>query len=309
MATADDGAMPSAAAGPATGPEAVDWPEDAPPRRTRSARHIAGLVASYLALGTLSLIVLLPIWLTFVRAVSPPFLYIEEGQPFRPVQPDWGVFGDAWSQAGMQRAMVLTIVVAAIITIGQLVTSIMAAYAFAFLEFPLKRTLFVVVLGTMLLPVEVTLVANVRTIRELGWLDSVQGLTAPALASAFGIFLLRQSFLGVPRDLRDAAWLDGFGHFQFVRKVVLPLNRPAVGSLALITMLTAWNSYLWPRAVTIDPKWNTLQLVLRQVTQTQPDKANLGVAAALVAALPVLILLIVFQRQIIRGLTAGAVKG
>ena len=281
----------------------------APVRTRPSVRHTVGNVVSYVVLTTLSLVVLLPIWLTFVRAVSPPFVYIEEGQPFRPVQPDWGVFGDAWAEGNLGRAMVITITMSVIITVAQLTTSIMAAYAFAFLEFPLKRLLMVVVLATMLLPLEVTLVANVRTIRELGWLDSMQGLTAPALASAFGIFLLRQSFIGVPGDLHDAAKLDGFGHFQFVRRVVLPLNRPAIGSLALITMLTAWNSYLWPRAVTIAPEWNTLQLVLRQVAQQQPDRLNLGVAAAIISAIPVLLLLVFFQKQIIRGLTAGAVKG
>jgi sn-glycerol 3-phosphate transport system permease protein len=272
-------------------------------------RRIAGNAVSYLALSALSLIVLFPVWLTFVRALSPPFVYIEAGQPLRPVQADWGIFGAAWTEGNLGRAMTVTIAMALIITVAQLLTSIMAAYAFAFLEFPLKRTLFIVCLATMLLPLEVTLVANVRTIRELGWLDSMQGLTAPMLAAAFGIFLLRQSFKGVPADLRDAAWLDGFGHLQFVRRVVIPLNRPAIGSLALITMLTAWNSYLWPRAVTIAPEWNTLQLVLRQVSQQQPDRINLGVAAAVIAALPVLVLLIFFQKQIIRGLTAGAVKG
>jgi sn-glycerol 3-phosphate transport system permease protein len=267
------------------------------------------MAVSYVVLTALSVIVLLPVWLTFVRAVSPPFVYIEEGQPLRPVQPDWGIFGDAWSEGSLGRAMAVTVGMALIITVAQLATSIMAAYAFAFLEFPLKRFLFIVCLATMLLPIEVTLVANVRTIRELGWLDSMPGLTAPMLAAAFGIFLLRQSFMGVPRDLRDAAHLDGFGHWQFIRRVVIPLNRPAVGSLALITMLAAWNSYLWPRAVTIAPEWNTLQLVLRQVSQQQPDRINLGVAAAIIAAVPVLILLVFFQKQIIRGLTAGAVKG
>jgi len=280
-----------------------------PVRNRLTRRQVAGRIGSYLALSALSLIVLFPVWLTIVRAVSAPFVYIEAGQPFRPVQPDWGVFASAWGQADLARAMALTIGVASIIAMGQLITSIMAAYAFAFLEFPLKRLLFVLVLATMLLPIEVTLVANVRTIRELGWLNSLPGLTAPALASAFGIFLLRQSFLGVPRDLRDAAWLDGFGHFQFVRRVVLPLNRPAIGSLALVTALTAWGGYLWPRAITTDPHWETLQITLRRIIQEHPDQFNIGVAAAVICALPILVLLIVFQRQIIRGLSAGAVKG
>ena len=97
---------------------------------------------------------------------------------------------------------------------------------------------------SLLLPVEVTLIANVRTIRELGWLDSVQGLSAPFLASAFGIFLIRQGFLGVPSELRDAARIDGFGHFAFLRRVAIPVNRPIIASFTLITALAAWNQYL-----------------------------------------------------------------
>lgn len=272
-------------------------------------RQLLATGTTYLVLSALSLIVLLPVWLTFVRAISPPFVYIDRGQPLTPVETDWSVFGDAWRQGDLSRSMLITLGIAAIITIAQLATSIMAAYAFAFLEFPLKRVMFALIVATMLLPIEVTLVANVRTIRELGWLDSVQGLTAPFLASAFGMFLLRQSFRGTPPDLRDAAQLDGFGHFAFIRRVVIPLNRPAIGSLALITMLTAWNNYLWPRAVTVKPEWSTLQLVLRRLSIQQPERINIGVAAALISAAPVVALLLMFQKQIIRGLTAGAVKG
>jgi sn-glycerol 3-phosphate transport system permease protein len=280
-----------------------------PPSETTSVLGIAKNAMIYLLLSALSLIVLLPVWLTFVRALSPPFQYIEAGQPLTPVNPDWGVFGEAWRQGNLGRSMALTIGIALIITLAQLLTSVMAAYAFAFLEFPFKRSLFVIVLATMLLPIEVTLVANVRTIRELGWLDSVQGLTAPVLASAFGMFLLRQSFRSTPKDLKDAARLDGFGHLAFLSRVVVPLNRPVIGSLALITILTSWNTYLWPRAVTIKTEWQTLQLVLRQVSVQQPDQINVGVAAAIISAMPVLVVLIFFQKQIIRGLTAGAVKG
>ena len=280
-----------------------------PPSGTTSVLGIAKNAMIYLLLSALSLIVLLPVWLTFVRALSPPFQYIEAGQPLTPVNPDWGVFGEAWRQGNLGRSMALTIGIALIITLAQLLTSVMAAYAFAFLEFPFKRSLFVIVLATMLLPIEVTLVANVRTIRELGWLDSVQGLTAPVLASAFGMFLLRQSFRSTPKDLKDAARLDGFGHLAFLSRVVVPLNRPVIGSLALITILTSWNTYLWPRAVTIKTEWQTLQLVLRQVSVQQPDQINVGVAAAIISAMPVLVVLIFFQKQIIRGLTAGAVKG
>lgn len=263
----------------------------------------------YLLLSTLSLVVLFPVWLTIVRALSPPFVYISRGQPLHPVATDWGVFADAWGEGDLGRSMLLTTGITVLITVVQLVTSVLAAYSFAFLRFPFKNTLFAVIIASLLLPMEVTLLANVRTIRELDWLDSIQGLSVPFFASAFGIFLIRQGFLSIPSELRDAARLDGFGHLAFLRRVAIPVNRPIIGSFALITSLAAWNNYLWPRAVTISNEWQTLQLVLRRLTVQQPDRFNVGVAAAIIAAAPVLVLLIAFQRQIIRGLTAGAVKG
>ncbi|MCC6225426.1 MAG: carbohydrate ABC transporter permease [Microthrixaceae bacterium] len=263
----------------------------------------------YLLLSVLSVAVLYPVWMTIVRALSEPFVYINEGQPFLPVAIDWGVFNTAWAEGVMGRSMLLTLGVTAIITIAQLVTSMLAAYAFAYLRFPFKTVLFVLLIATLLLPIEVTLIANIRTIRELDWLNSIQGLSAPFLASAFGIFLLRQGFMGVPSELRDAARLDGFGHIAFLRKVALPVNRPIVGSFVLITALGAWNNYLWPRAAVTEQRWETIQVALRSISVSRPERFNVGVAAAIIASVPILVLLIVFQKQIIRGLTAGAVKG
>lgn len=263
----------------------------------------------YVLLTGLSLIILFPVWMTIVRAISEPFIYIEQGQPLYPVSIDWGVFSTAWSDGDLGRSMALTLLVTAIITLFQLVTSVLAAYSFAFVRFPFKNTLFVVLLASLLLPVEVTLIANVRTIRELGWLDSAQGLSAPFLASAFGIFLIRQGFLGVPSELRDAARIDGFGHFAFLRRVAIPVNRPIIASFTLITALAAWNQYLWPRTATTQERWETIQVTLRSISVQRPERFNVGVAAAIIASLPILALLVVFQRQIIRGLTAGAVKG
>lgn len=274
-----------------------------------SRRATAAQAGWYLLLSALSLIVLFPIWMTLVRAISEPFIYIQQGQPLWPVALDWGVWGDAWDDGGLGRSLLLSLAVTLLITLVQLVTSVLAAYSFAFVRFPFKNVLFVVIIASLLLPIEVTLVANIRTIRELAWLDSLQGLSAPFLASAFGIFLIRQGFLGVPSELRDAARLDGFGHLGFLWRVAIPISRPIIGSFALIAALTAWNQYLWPRAAVTQEQWETIQVTLRSVSVQQPERFNIGVAAALLASVPVLAMLIVFQKQIIRGLTAGAVKG
>jgi len=169
--------------------------------------------------------------------------------------------------------------------------------------------LFALTVATMLLPIEVTLVVNARTIRSLDWLNSLQGLTAPFLATAFGIFLIRQAFLGIPHDLSDAAKLDGYSHWRFMWRVAVPVCRPTVASFALVAMLSAWGQYTWPRLAVTEGKWEPLQLRLAQVAIQNVDKSNIGFAGALIAAVPVVILLIIFQRQLIRGLTAGAVKG
>jgi sn-glycerol 3-phosphate transport system permease protein len=264
----------------------------------------------YALLTGLALIVLFPVWMTIVRALSDPGSYIfEAGQPPYPVDIEWDVFGRAFSEAEFGQQLALTVAMTAIIAGFQLVTSVLAAYAFAYLEFPLKRILFALCMATLMLPIEVTLIANSRTIRELGWINSLQGLTAPFLATAFGIFLIRQGFLGVPRDLRDAAALDGYGHMRFLWRVAIPLTRPVIAAFVVLSFLAAWNSYLWPRTITDSSDWATIQIGLRNVTTSTADQINVGVAAALLAALPVLVVLILFQRHIVRGLTAGAVKG
>jgi sn-glycerol 3-phosphate transport system permease protein len=161
----------------------------------------------------------------------------------------------------------------------------------------------------MLLPLEVTLLANVQTIRELGWVNSNAGLVLPFAATAFGTFLIRQGFRGVPPEIQDATRLDGYGHMAFLWRFAVPLTRPVIASFTVIAALGAWNQYLWPQAVIDDSRYQTAQIRLKTIVGAELANANVGVAAALIVALPVVLLLIAFQRQIIRGLTAGAVKG
>jgi sn-glycerol 3-phosphate transport system permease protein len=264
----------------------------------------------YLVLGLLALVILFPVWMTLVRALSNPISWsFDRGQPPYPVDIEWDVFSRAFNEAGFGRQLLISFAATVIIVGGQLFTSVLAAYAFAFVDFAFKRVMFALCMATLMLPIEVTLVANSRTIRELEWTNSLQGLTVPFLATALGIFLIRQGFLGVPRDLRDAAALDGYGHLKFLWRVAIPLTRPVIAAFTVLSFLSAWNSYLWPRAITDESEWNTIQIGLRAVANSNPGELNIGFAAALLAALPVLLLLIFFQRHIVRGLTAGAVKG
>jgi sn-glycerol 3-phosphate transport system permease protein len=266
-------------------------------------------VGWYAVLSLLSLVVLFPVYMTLVRALSTPAAYVREGLPLLPVAVQWDVWGQAFDQGDLGGKLMTSAVMTTIIVAAQLVTSILAAYAFTFLDFPGRRVAFAAFMATLMLPIEVTLIPNVITMRELGWMNSMQGLTAPFLATAFGTFLLRQGFLGIPRDLRDAAQLDGFGHLGFLRRVALPVTRPVIASFAVVAFLSAWNQYTWPRAVVTESSWETIQIGLRSLATATVDKSNIALAAALIAAVPVLALLIFLQRHLIRGLTAGAVKG
>ncbi|MFN8038484.1 MAG: carbohydrate ABC transporter permease [Acidimicrobiales bacterium] len=263
----------------------------------------------YVVLTSLSVLVLFPVYMTLVRALSTPAVYVREGQPLYPVDVQWGIFRRAFVEGDLGQKLLLSAAVTVIIVAFQLATSLLAAYAFAFLDFPFKRVVFVVFMATLMLPIEVTLIPNVDTIRSLGWLNSIPALTAPFLATAFGTFLIRQGFLGIPRDLLDASQLDGFGHFAFLRRVAIPVTRPVIASFAVIAFLGAWNQYTWPRAVVTEGQWETIQIGLKSLSAARVEESNIGFAAAIIAALPVLLLLIFLQRQLIRGLTAGAVKG
>ena len=219
------------------------------------------------------------------------------------------VWTHGWDLGDLASSLPRSLTMTVLITVCQVVTSVLAAYAFAFLRFPFKPLVFAAFMGTLLLPLEVTLLANVQTIRDQGWINSYQALVLPFAATAFGTFLIRQGFKGIPSEMQDATRLDGYGHFAFLWRFAVPLTRPVVASFVVIAALQAWNQYLWPQAVIDNSSKQTAQITLRGIVGGEVANANAGVAAALIVALPVGLLLVAFQRQIIRGLTAGAVKG
>jgi sn-glycerol 3-phosphate transport system permease protein len=267
------------------------------------------LVLRYLLLTVLALIVVFPIYITVVNSLLRPAQIIARPPTLFPIHPQFSSFQQAWSQGHFGRYLFNSFVVTVLIVGGQLLTSILAGYAFAFLEFPFKRTLFVVVLASLMVPFEVTVVQNLTTAVDLHLYNTYLGLAAPFLAWGLGVFLLRQAFLGLPRDLDDAAKLDGYGHWRFLWRVAVPLARPAIAALAVFSFLTAWNQYLWPLLVTKDEHLRTVQIGLRQLRATSIQNVNITFAGVVIAFLPLVVLLLVFQKQLVRGLTAGAVKG
>lgn len=289
---------------PAPEPEAA---APAPgPRRPRRGLRTLG---TYALLTAFAVIVLFPIYVTIVNSLLAPDKLVQQPPPLFPTSPQWHHYATAWTSGSMSKYMATSAIMTAIIVVGQLVTSILAAYAFAFLRFPFKRTVFVVCLATLMIPLEVTFITNLDTITSLHWFNTYEGLSVPFLATGFGIFLMRQAFLQIPRDLQEAAQLDGYGHLRFMVRVAVPLARPSLAALAVFSFLGAWNQYLWPLVSTggSSPLY-TVQLGLKQLLGTQVSQIPVSLAGAVIAFVPLVILLLIFQKPLVRSLTAGAVK-
>ncbi len=266
------------------------------------------VLVRYVALTLLAVVILFPVYATIVNSLSS-VTELNDGFDWFPWSPNWENYSTAWSDGHFSRYILNTIVVTVAITAGQVVTAVAAAYAFAFLRFPLKRTLFVLFLVTLMIPGEVTILQNVATIKSLDWSNEYWALVVPFLASGFGAFLLRQSFLQVPSELREAAFLDGYGHLRFLVRIVVPLTRPAIAAMGLFAFLGAWNQYLWPLLVTDNDSRRTIQVGLKQLQAGSLDQVTVTYAGTVLAFLPIVLLLIVFSKQLVRGLAAGAVKG
>ncbi len=270
-------------------------------------RHNWRLIGRYALLSILAAVVLFPIYITVVNSLLRED-EIGHAKLF-PTNPQWHTYPDAWEDGKLGLYLKNSFIVTIIIVAAQLVTATLSAYAFAFLNFPFKRTLFLLFLATLMIPFEITIITNLTTVVDMGLYDTYAGLAIPFLATGFGAFLLRQAFLAVPRDLQDAAQLDGYGHWRFMTRVVVPLSRPTLAALAVFAFLSAWNQYLWPILVTKDDRLRTVQIGLKQLRNTNLDNLNVLFAGVVIAVIPLAVLLLLFQKHLVRGLTAGAVKG
>lgn len=283
---------------------------DAPVQATFGVPRGWRKVGRYVLLIAIAAIVLFPIYAVLLQSLKSGRDSLDHPRSLLPVDLTLDTIRSAWTSGDLGRLMLNSLFVSGAVTLGVIVTSVLAAYAFAFLRFPGRDGVFVLFLATMLVPAEVTIVINQRTADSFGWINSYLGLIVPSLASTFGVFLVRQVFLQIPGELREAAALDGVGHMRFLWEIATPLSRPTLGALGLFTFLGTWNAYLWPSQVVTDEAHRTIQIGLERLkTPGDISKVNLVTGGLVVAALPIFVMLVVFQRQLVRGLTAGAVKG
>lgn len=199
--------------------------------------------------------------------------------------------------------------VAILTTLGQLVTCAMAAYAFARMRFRGSTILFLLYLATLMVPQQVTITPLFILVRYLGWINSYPGLILPGLFSAFGTFLLRQFFLTLPRELEEAAFLDGASHWTVFTNVILPLAGPALATLAVFAFMGSWNAFLWPLFVVNDPELMTLPVGLATLHGRYLTQWNLVMAGSVIAVVPMLVVYLLAQRYFVQGVVLSGIKG
>ena len=277
-------------------------------RRPPRVGALVQTIVLYAVLSVVALMVILPLLFALSLSLQGATLSPTLLPDFAML--DWSAFTTVFRQEpNLTRWIVNSFVVALAVTLGQLITSSLAAYALATMDFPGKIFFFFFFLGTLMIPWESTIIPNYLAITRLGWKDSYQGLIVPFVASGFGIFLLRQYFLTIPRDLYEAAVLDGCGYGRYLWSILLPLSRPALATLAVYTFLNTWNQYYWPLLIVDSPEWRTTQIGITAFRSSEVTVYNLQMASTIIVMLPTLILLVLGQRQLVRGLTAGALKG
>lgn len=270
----------------------------------------AAVTASYVLLTALAFVMLFPL----LYAISGSLMTAREissyPPAFLPSQPRLNNFVDVLNALPIPRQYLNSLIVAACVMAGQLITSILSAYAFAFLRMPFRNLIFGIFLATLMVPWEAIIIPNYLTMAQYHLINTYLALILPFLAVGFGTFLLRQFFLSFPKDLYEAALLDGSGHLRFLWSILLPLSRPALAALAIWSFLSAWNQFLWPLLVINRDEMQTLQIGISRLQDVEAGTApNFILAGTVLALVPTLLLIYFGQRHIVRGLTAGALRG
>jgi multiple sugar transport system permease protein/sn-glycerol 3-phosphate transport system permease protein len=219
-------------------------------------------------------------------------------------------FSNAWNAAPFGDFFINSLIVTAGGAAIKLVNATLTAYAFVFLRFPFKNVLFLVMLGALMVPNNVTLIVNFITVSNLGWVNTYLGLIIPSAGSIFGMFLLRQYMMTLPRDIIDAAKVDGAGHLRVMWQIVLPMCKPMLVTVGIIAIVDMWNDFIWPLIITNTEDMRTLPIGLLYLKNTEGlDDWGAIMAGTVMVALPMLILFLFAQRHIVRGLVGGAIKG
>ncbi len=273
----------------------------------RADRSLGRYAVVYGLLGLAVLIVVFPLVWMALTAVKSNGQIVNPASSLWPSHFEWGNIADAWRQAPFARWYLNTAIFAIGATVGQLLSGLLAGYAFAMFDFPGKRVLFIVAISGLMVPFSAIIVPMSQILADLHWLNTYQGLIVPNIASALGAFLFRQFFLGAPLQLGEAARIDGAGELRIFARVYAPLARPIIAALAIILFLQNWNNFLFPLIAVNTTKMEVLSQGLTVFHSQFTTQYNLVMAASLIAIVPVLAVAVAAQRHIIEGITLGAI--
>ena len=226
-----------------------------------------------------------------------------------PQNPTWENFQGAITKLPLARFVLNSFIVSFAITAGQIISCTLAAFAFSFLNFKGKETLFMLVMATMMIPGEATIISNYLTVSSWQWLESYHVLIIPYLTSATGIFLFRQFYKNFPMSLYEAARMDGCSNLRFILTILMPLSKSAIGAMSVYTFINAWNMFMWPLLVTSTENMRTVQIGLSMLDSVDTKSMTMMIAGVVLIILPSLSIFIIGQKQLIKGMFDGAVKG
>lgn len=279
----------------------------------RKPYFIVFKILGYVVLTLFALAMVVPfMWMisTSMRPSGSAFAYPPQ---IFPSSIDFSNYERLFTLVPFARYFLNTLIVTGFTVVGQIFICSMAAYAFARLNFMGRNTMFVMYLATMMIPSQIILIPLYLMVYAFGWVNTYQGMIIPGISSVFGIFLLRQAFLGVPQDYQDAARIDGANEWTVYWKIFLPLNGPALATLGVFAFMGTWTELLWPLLIAREQGMRTLEVGLAyfnsQTTAFQQTNWPIVMAAAVVVMLPVLIIYIFAQRYFVQGIALSGVKG
>lgn len=282
------------------------------PLLSKQVRERVTSALTFLALLIMATLIALPFFWMLSTSLKPDLRAVYQFPPdWIPAEPAWGNYLRAWRSAPFGRYTINSVIVATSVMVLQVVNGCLCAYVFSRIRFPGRDVLFLLFLAVLMIPTQVTVVPNYIILSRLDWLDSYWALIIPFAATAFGTFLIRQSFLGIPQDLVDAALIDGATHLQILRNIMIPLSKPAIITFALLSFNWRWNDYFWVLIMTTSDAMRTLPIGIVAMRGGAEGGSNWHIimAATIIVLLPVLLLFIFAQRYFIEGIARTGLKG
>ena len=257
----------------------------------------------------IGLVLMFPILYAINVSFMDPAQILTLPPSFFPTQVTLENYQTVFQTTTLGRYMINSLILAGCSSVMRIIVASLAAFAFSFFKFPGRNVLFMFCLGTIMIPADVVLVTNYRTISNLGLINTYVGMMSVFCVSAMNIFMMRQNFLTFSKSLQDAAYIDGCGNFKFFLRILLPTSLPVLTTVFISSFISTWNTYLWPLLVTNDPAMRTVQVGVTTLNFSEGNTYGPVMAASVLIMIPTVLVFLIFRKQIVSGMMGGSVKG